>query len=55
MDQNIATRIKGCDLIVHCPWLSFVWMCEFVLCLYVCNVEERGSSSFTVWDGKTKL
>ncbi len=55
MDQNIATRMKGCDLIVHCPCLSFVWMmCEFVSRLSVCNAKERSSSSFTVWDGKMK-
>ncbi len=55
MDQIIATRMQGCDFIVHCPWLSFVWMCEFILCLYVGNAEERGSSSLTVCDGKTNL
>ena len=55
MHENIATRMKGCDLIVHCPWLSFIWMCEFVLCLYVCNAEERGSSSFVTCKKQSEL
>jgi len=54
LDRNIATWMKGCDLTVYCPWLPFVWMCEFGkcfvlrlsgVCLFVTQKKEDRSRS----------
>jgi len=48
--------MKGCDLTVHCPWLPFVWMCEFGECLsYVCLfVAQKKGVRTRSWCGAVK-